>query len=93
MQLVGATHWFIRCPYILEGFFHGFLGALLALILLWVSYGQVVLYVQKQLPFIPFLSVRMVLFQLTLILIITGSFLGVFASLMSLRRFLMDTAG
>jgi cell division transport system permease protein len=34
MKLVGATNWFIRGPFMLEGLVCGFVGALLAVILL-----------------------------------------------------------
>lgn len=30
MKLVGATNWFIRVPFMLEGFIHGITGALIA---------------------------------------------------------------
>ena len=32
MKLVGATNWFIRVPFMLEGIIHGLIGSLLALI-------------------------------------------------------------
>jgi cell division transport system permease protein len=35
MQLVGATRWFIRWPFVLEGFFTGCLGSLLAAASVW----------------------------------------------------------
>jgi cell division transport system permease protein len=35
MQLVGATKWFIRWPFVLEGFFTGLLGSLLAAAGVW----------------------------------------------------------
>ena len=35
MQLVGATNWFIRWPFVLEGFFTGCLGSLLAAGAVW----------------------------------------------------------
>ena len=31
MKLVGATNWFIRVPYITEGFIQGFLGSVVAI--------------------------------------------------------------
>src|SRR5690606_32821050 len=35
MQLVGATWWFIRWPFIFEGMFFGIIGALVAVALIW----------------------------------------------------------
>jgi cell division transport system permease protein len=35
MKLVGATNWFIRVPFMLEGIIHGFVGGLLALAAVW----------------------------------------------------------
>ena len=37
MRLVGATNWFIRWPFVLEGFITGVLGALLAGVLVWIT--------------------------------------------------------
>jgi cell division transport system permease protein len=36
MKLVGATNWFIRWPFVIEGVIVGFLGGLVAVLLLWV---------------------------------------------------------
>jgi cell division transport system permease protein len=36
MKLVGATNWFIRWPFVIEGVFVGFMGGLLAVLLLWI---------------------------------------------------------
>lgn len=41
MQLVGATHWFIRRPFLLEGALTGFMGGLLAVGLTWLAYWAV----------------------------------------------------
>jgi cell division transport system permease protein len=37
MRLVGATRWFIRWPFLIEGVVVGFAGGLLAVIILWVG--------------------------------------------------------
>ena len=37
MKLVGASNWFIRVPFVLEGLIEGTVGALLAVITIWVA--------------------------------------------------------
>jgi cell division transport system permease protein len=39
MRLVGATNWFIRWPFVIEGIVVGFMGAVLAILLLWIAKG------------------------------------------------------
>ena len=36
MKLVGATNWFIRWPFVIEGVIVGFMGGLVAVLLLWI---------------------------------------------------------
>lgn len=52
MQLVGATNWFIRVPFILEGAFHGLVGGALAAVVLLGSYAYAQGYVGQNLAFI-----------------------------------------
>jgi cell division transport system permease protein len=37
MRLVGATRWFIRWPFVIEGVVVGFLGGLVAILILWIG--------------------------------------------------------
>src|SRR5690242_2643744 len=37
MRLVGATRWFIRWPFMIEGVIVGFIGGLLAILILWLG--------------------------------------------------------
>ena len=37
MRLVGATRWFIRWPFLIEGVVVGFIGGLIAILILWIG--------------------------------------------------------
>jgi cell division transport system permease protein len=37
MRLVGATRWFIRWPFVIEGVVVGFMGGLIAILILWIG--------------------------------------------------------
>jgi cell division transport system permease protein len=37
MRLVGATRWFIRWPFVIEGVVVGFMGGLVAILILWIG--------------------------------------------------------
>jgi cell division transport system permease protein len=88
MKLVGATNGFIRMPYIIEGIVQGFLGALVAVIIIMFSYPQIVNNLKDILPFIPFVTNSAELLVLYSKLIFSGIFLGVIGSLISVRKFL-----
>ena len=87
MKLVGATNWFVRGPFMLEGLLCGLLGSLLAVLLL-------VLGKEFALPTIlghvrAGADVKAIAFTMNaLILVITGLLLGVAGSGLTLRRFL-----
>ncbi len=88
MQLVGATSWFIRLPFMLEGVFHGVIGGVLAAILLLASYGYVQTYVGENLAFIElvFGTRPMALFGLGTVL--CGIIFGAAGSWLGLRSYL-----
>lgn len=86
MQLVGATRWFIRWPFIMEGLVYGFFGSILAVIILFLSYRAFTAWVFRSLPFIPLIP-SLSLYT-ALALLITGIVMGFIASLFSVSRFL-----
>ncbi len=88
MKLVGATNWFIRWPFLIEGVTVGFFGALLAAAALLVlnSYlagklKESILFLDVSLDSVPFISV-------TLALLAVGVVIGAIGSAIGLRRFL-----
>lgn len=90
MRLVGATNGFIRWPFFLEGLWLGILGAVLPIILISIAYYRAYDYIGprlegtfiKVLPFDPFM------YQVSGILLLMGALIGVWGSLMSVRKFL-----
>lgn len=46
MRLVGATNWFIRMPFLIEGAIQGTVAGILALLVLWAAHGYAAQYVQ-----------------------------------------------
>lgn len=88
MKLVGATDWYIRRPFMIEGVFLGVLGAVVAMLLTGLGYQRLVAYLYENIPFLPVVPPVDVLMSLTLGLILLGAVLGAAGSLVSLRRFL-----
>ncbi|MGB4553842.1 MAG: FtsX-like permease family protein, partial [bacterium] len=88
MKLVGATDWFIRWPFILEGILLGVLGTLVSVLILRRLYDWVVASIYSSLPFIPVIPPEGIMQPLILLLFGLGFFVGAFGSLVSLRRFL-----
>ena len=90
MKMVGATNSFIRMPFVVEGFILGFLGALIAFFLQWGLYDFVAMKVAEidslqLITVAPFLDV---IEPVALIYALTGFVVGVFGSLLSIRKFL-----
>ncbi|MDW7674644.1 MAG: permease-like cell division protein FtsX [Bacillota bacterium] len=88
MKLVGATNWFIRWPFFLEGTFLGLIGASIAVLILLFSYMGVIEQLTVTLQFIPLLTDVSLLKQLLLGMILAGMALGACGSAISLRKFL-----
>jgi cell division transport system permease protein len=87
MKLVGATDWFIRWPFVIEGIIVGAFGAVLAIVVLGVTKlalldplasSWTLIDAPRTIPFIPLL----------LVLVAAGVAVSAFGSGLSLRRFL-----
>lgn len=90
MKLVGATNAFIRWPFFIEGALLGFFGAMIPIVLLLVGYWNLLHLNQMSLSvmmiqLIPFDEVS---YTLTALLLGIGVFIGIWGSLISVRKFL-----
>lgn len=93
MKYIGATDWFIRWPFIIEGVIIGFVGAFLAFVLIFYSYSAVEGNVNSDLSrisidFIKFVKIHDVGFQIIVIYMIIGIVVGALGSLISIRKYL-----
>lgn len=90
MRLVGATNSFIRWPFFLEGLLLGVLGSIVPITLISVVYTYAYNYITPKLEghFIQLLEVDPFLYQVAGLLVLLGAFIGVWGSLMSVRKFL-----
>ena len=87
MKLVGATNWYIRLPFLMEGIVATAVGAVIALGLLMLGETTFIEGLRHQVRFIPFVTRGDVLAVFPLMFII-GIALSSLASFFSLRRFL-----
>ncbi len=88
MKYVGATDWFIRWPFLLEGMFLGFTGALVATLVINQVYGAILNSVHATLAFFPLLPAWPLLLYINITLIVIGTAIGAAGSSISLRKFL-----
>lgn len=90
MRLVGATNSFIRWPFFLEGLWLGILGAIIPIALISTLYSKLYAYATPQITvkFVELLPSGTFIFQVSAILLLIGAFIGMWGSLMSVRKFL-----
>lgn len=88
MKLVGATNWFIRWPFLIEGLFLGTISAVIAIIILSNAYGSLAGKIYTMAKFIPLTPVKEISLGLSIWLLSTGFLIGLAGSFMSLKKFL-----
>ena len=88
MKYVGATDWFIRWPFLLEGMTLGFFGAVVAFILINSIYSGLLERIHATLAFLPLLPTSPLLLYVDLFLLAAGTGIGALGSYISLRKFL-----
>lgn len=93
MKYIGATDWFIRWPFLVEGVIIGFIGAVIAFILISYSYGTIEGKFNNDLfllgvSFIKLIKLKDIGLQIFIIFSIIGMGVGTLGSLFSIRKYL-----
>ena len=91
MKYVGATNWFIRGPFLIEGILIGVLSSVIALAITYLLYGQIVdiigdqVYQMLSTPMVP---VGFLIYNFAWIFLALGVSIGSCGSIISMRKFL-----
>lgn len=92
MKLIGATNFFVRAPFLIEGMIIGLIGAIIPLVLLFVMYKKVIEYVLTKFSMlssvVQFMSVTQVFEVLIPVALILGMGIGLFGSVITIRKHL-----
>lgn len=92
MKLIGATNSFVRAPFIIEGMIIGLIGAAIPLVLLFVLYNKVIQYILTRFSMLSnvmqFLNVYQVFEVLVPVALVLGMGIGLFGSLITIRKHL-----
>ena len=88
MKYVGATNWFIRWPFIFEGFFIGVLAAAICFAMQWYVYNYLFTALFEGIGFIKLVPFSQLYWQIIVIFGVIGVVVGVFGSLTSIRKYL-----
>ena len=88
MRLVGASNWFIRTPFLMEGIIQSMIGAGLALFVILGTTSWLLPKVREAIPFLPLTLTSSDMAQISLVLVIVGIVIGLVGSSFALRRYL-----
>jgi len=88
MRLVGATNWFVRWPFFIEGIFLGLIGAALATGLVYSGYSYLLTNIGITSAFLPLISDQRLIAQLMGSLVGSGVILGLLGTWISVNRYL-----
>jgi cell division transport system permease protein len=87
MKLVGATEWFVRGPFVIEGVMTGLIAAAFALALLVIAYQPAVDRFRADVAFIPLSYDPAFVASLARDLLVGGALLGALGSYIGVRRY------
>ena len=93
MKLVGASNWFVRIPFLFEGFFEGFMGSIVSVVMLYLLgnflliRGERVIVDTMRIKELAILGSEHIIIYVYIGLIVLGGLLGIISSGIALRRY------
>ena len=88
MKYVGATNFYVRIPFFLEGLLIGVVGALLADVVLYFGYDAILRYITERITFVTLLQDPQLMYLIMLVLLVGGTLLGALGSNIAIKKYL-----
>lgn len=94
MKLVGATNWFVRLPFLFEGFFEGFIGSIISVVLLYFLSNYLLIRGEKaiidtmHIKDLAILGSNSIILYVYVGLVLLGGLIGIFSSGFALKRYI-----
>lgn len=88
MKYVGATNFYVRVPFFLEGLLIGIIGALIADVALYFGYAAILDYFAVNLTFVTLLNDPQLMLLIMLVLLVGGTLLGALGSNIAIKKYL-----
>jgi len=94
MKLVGASNWFVRIPFLFEGFFEGFAGSLISVVIIYflgnflLIKGERAIVDTMRIKDLAIVGSGNIIIYIYLLLLGLGVMVGLISSVLALRRYL-----
>ena len=93
MKLVGASNWFVRIPFLFEGFFEGSFGSIVSVVMLYflgrfiLVRGEMIVVDTMRIKDLAILGSGNIIIYIYIGILIMGGLLGIISSAIALRRY------
>lgn len=88
MKYIGATDFYVKTPFFLEGVILGLMGGMVAFLLLYLGYGAAIEYAAEHIAFLNLITDKTLVVKVGLYLLLGGAILGGLGSNIAVRKYL-----
>lgn len=88
MKYIGATDWFIRWPFVIEGLVIGVIGSAIGFVIVYFLYNWFVENYSHNIQMLQFVSINYIAYDLIVFYLLLGVLVGVVGSVVSIRKYL-----